>query len=104
MAGHIRRSTDCQLGELYVVFVRFICAVAHWPCQDQDQAEKRPLVLVSGFIHDVDEFLEQHPGGRNMIQRYVGKDATMAFFGGVYDHSNAAHNVSVTHAEHATEG
>lgn len=24
----------------------------------------------------------------------IGKDATTAFFGGVYDHSNAAHNVS----------
>jgi hypothetical protein len=23
----------------------------------------------------------------------IGKDATTAFFGGVYDHSNAAHNV-----------
>jgi stearoyl-CoA desaturase (delta-9 desaturase) len=24
----------------------------------------------------------------------IGKDATTAFFGGIYDHSNAAHNVS----------
>ncbi|KAF5353848.1 hypothetical protein D9758_010556 [Tetrapyrgos nigripes] len=23
----------------------------------------------------------------------IGKDATMTFFGGVYDHSNAAHNL-----------
>jgi cytochrome b involved in lipid metabolism len=26
--------------------------------------------------------------------KMFGKDATTAFFGGVYDHSNAAHNVS----------
>lgn len=26
----------------------------------------------------------------------IGKDATTAFFGGVYDHSNAAHNVRNT--------
>lgn len=29
-----------------------------------------------------------------MIVKMIGKDATTAFFGGVYDHSNAAHNVS----------
>lgn len=61
---------------------------------DQEQSQDRPLVLISGFIHDVEYFLDEHPGGPKMIQGYVGKDATMAFFGGVYDHSNAAHNVS----------
>lgn len=29
-----------------------------------------------------------------MIIKMIGKDATTAFFGGVYAHSNAAHNVS----------
>ncbi|KAF9032859.1 delta 9-fatty acid desaturase protein [Hymenopellis radicata] len=48
----------------------------------QAQAKKRPLVLISGFIHDVSTFVEEHPG-----------DATTAFFGGVYEHSNAAHNL-----------
>ena len=28
-----------------------------------------------------------------MLIKFIGKDATTAFFGGVYDHSNAAHNV-----------
>jgi stearoyl-CoA desaturase (delta-9 desaturase) len=31
-----------------------------------------------------------------LIIKMIGKDATTAFFGGVYDHSNAAHNVSST--------
>ena len=35
-----------------------------------------------------------HPGGRELIERAIGTDATTAFFGGVYMHSNAAHNVS----------
>jgi stearoyl-CoA desaturase (Delta-9 desaturase) len=70
------------------------------------------LILVSGFIHDVSDFLDEHPGGRHLLVKYIGefmmlylcprlihritsgKDATTAFFGGVYDHSNAAHNVS----------
>lgn len=60
----------------------------------QKQSTKRPLVLVSGFIHDLSGFLEHHPGGKPLLARYIGKDATTAFFGGVYDHSHAAHNVS----------
>lgn len=60
----------------------------------QQQAEKRALVLISGYIHDVGSFAEEHPGGEHLIRKFVGRDATTAFFGGVYDHSNAAHNAS----------
>lgn len=49
--------------------------------------------MISGFIHDVSAFIEEHPGGRHLIVKMIGKDATTAFFGGVYDHSNAAHNL-----------
>jgi stearoyl-CoA desaturase (delta-9 desaturase) len=59
----------------------------------QEQALKRPLILVSGFIHDVGTFINEHPGGPHLLIKFIGKDATTAFFGGVYDHSNAAHNV-----------
>jgi len=38
--------------------------------------------------------MDEHPGGRHLLRKNIGKDATTAFFGGVYDHSNAAHNVS----------
>jgi stearoyl-CoA desaturase (Delta-9 desaturase) len=58
-----------------------------------DQASKRPLIAIAGFIHDVSDFMDEHPGGRHLLARNIGKDATTAFFGGVYDHSNAAHNV-----------
>ncbi|THH01751.1 hypothetical protein EW026_g991 [Hermanssonia centrifuga] len=59
----------------------------------QEQSKERSLVLVSGFIHDVNDFVDQHPGGQGILQAYIGRDATPAFFGGVYDHSNAAHNL-----------
>ena len=62
-------------------------------CAVQEQATKRPLVIIAGFIHDVASFMDEHPGGRHLIAKTIGKDATTAFFGGVYDHSNAAHNV-----------
>ncbi|KZV94644.1 delta 9-fatty acid desaturase protein [Exidia glandulosa HHB12029] len=59
----------------------------------QEQARHRPLILVTGFIHDVAAFLDHHPGGRHILASYIGKDATTAFFGGVKEHSNAAHNL-----------
>lgn len=60
----------------------------------QSLAKKRNLVLVSGFIHDVTSFMDHHPGGRHLMLKNIGRDATAAFWGGIYDHSNAAHNVS----------
>jgi stearoyl-CoA desaturase (delta-9 desaturase) len=58
-----------------------------------EQSRDHPLILISGFIHDVSSFLNEHPGGPHLLTKSVGKDATTAFFGGVYDHSNAAHNL-----------
>ncbi|GBE87551.1 delta 9-fatty acid desaturase protein [Sparassis latifolia] len=59
----------------------------------REQAERRPLVVIGGFIHDVGHFMDEHPGGRHLVAKNIGRDATTAFFGGVYDHSNAAHNL-----------
>ncbi|PWY83388.1 hypothetical protein BO70DRAFT_24451 [Aspergillus heteromorphus CBS 117.55] len=58
-----------------------------------EQARTRALVVVAGVVHDVSDFIQDHPGGRRMIQAGVGKDATAMFNGGVYYHSNAAHNL-----------
>lgn len=52
----------------------------------------RPLIAISGIVHDVSKFIDEHPGGKAMIGMGVGKDATAMFNGGVYRHSNAAHN------------
>ncbi|PYH81131.1 hypothetical protein BO82DRAFT_375049 [Aspergillus uvarum CBS 121591] len=56
-------------------------------------AKDRALVAVAGVVHDVSQFVEEHPGGRAMIKAGIGKDATAMFNGGVYYHSNAAHNL-----------
>lgn len=56
----------------------------------------RKLVLISGIVHDVTDFIDYHPGGRALISSGVGKDATAAFNGGVYKHHNAAHNLLAT--------
>ncbi|ODQ83114.1 hypothetical protein BABINDRAFT_159571 [Babjeviella inositovora NRRL Y-12698] len=54
------------------------------------------LCIISGIVHDVSGFMSQHPGGETLIKTSVGKDATVVFNGGVYAHSNAAHNLLAT--------
>lgn len=55
------------------------------------QSKTRPLIVVHGYVHDLSGF--QHPGGNELLASRIGKDATTAFEGGVYEHSNAAHNM-----------
>ncbi|KAH7085314.1 hypothetical protein BKA63DRAFT_14907 [Paraphoma chrysanthemicola] len=54
------------------------------------------LVAIAGVIHDVSAFVAEHPGGKTLIKSAIGKDATALFNGGVYQHSNAAHNLLST--------
>ncbi|WAQ90824.1 hypothetical protein PtA15_13A223 [Puccinia triticina] len=61
--------------------------------EEADKKNGKDLIVVGGFIHDVSQFIDEHPGGRALIKTRLGKDATTAFHGGVYDHSNAAHNL-----------
>lgn len=58
-----------------------------------EQSATRALVAVAGLVHDVTDFIDEHPGGRSMITSGIGKDATAIFNGGVYNHSNAARNL-----------
>lgn len=58
--------------------------------------DKRYLVVVSGIVHDVTPFAMDHPGGLPLIKASHGKDATTAFTGAVYQHSNAAKNLLAT--------
>ncbi len=66
-----------------------------WDHDDFEQELKtRPgLVIIGGIVHDITGYIKEHPGGENLIKSARGKDATKAFTGGVYRHSNAAHNV-----------
>lgn len=69
-----------------------------WDKQDflREVNERKGLVVISGIVHDVSGYITEHPGGETLIQSALGKDATRAFNGGVYRHSNAAHNVLAT--------
>jgi stearoyl-CoA desaturase (delta-9 desaturase) len=54
------------------------------------------LVAIAGVIHDITDFVAEHPGGKALVKSAIGKDATALFNGGVYQHSNAAHNLLST--------
>lgn len=56
----------------------------------------RALVTIAGIVHDVTDFIKDHPGGKALISTGIGKDATAIFNGGVYSHTNAAHNLLST--------
>lgn len=57
------------------------------------KAKAEGLIIISGIIHNVKAFIKEHPGGQALVRASLGKDATKAFNGAVYAHSNAAHNM-----------
>lgn len=67
--------------------------VVSWDDFEADALSGKSLVVVAGVIHDVTSFINEHPGGKTLIKSAIGKDATALFNGGVYNHSNAAHNL-----------
>lgn len=55
--------------------------------------EGSSLVVINDLVHDVACFIPSHPGGEALIKTFIGKDATAAFTGQIYDHSNGAKNL-----------
>lgn len=51
------------------------------------------LIVIGNIVHDVSKWIPHHPGGAPLIRAFIGKDATKAFNGGVYNHSNAGRNM-----------
>ncbi|KAJ5710320.1 hypothetical protein N7488_004476 [Penicillium malachiteum] len=51
------------------------------------------LIAIEGIIHDVSNFVDEHPGGKKLLHALIGKDATAAFNGDVYSHSKVARNI-----------
>ncbi|CAK7201262.1 stearoyl-CoA 9-desaturase [Sporothrix eucalyptigena] len=70
--------------------------VVDWDDFVAQTKEGKALIAVAGVIHDVTDFIKDHPGGKALISSAIGKDATAIFNGGVYNHSNAAHNLLST--------
>ncbi|SCV03373.1 LAME_0H09912g1_1 [Lachancea meyersii CBS 8951] len=60
------------------------------------ETKRRFLVVIEGVVHDVTPFSSDHPGGVALVEASVGKDATQAFNGAVYLHTQAARNLLST--------
>lgn len=72
--------------------------------QEAHKHSDRVLILIAGFVHDVTDFVDEHPGGRGLVKAKAGKDATTSFFGSVYEHSRAAHNLLTMYRVAALKG
>ncbi|CVL13277.1 related to stearoyl-CoA desaturase [Fusarium proliferatum] len=59
--------------------------VIHWDDFIADFKNGKALVAIAGVTHNVIDFIKDYPG-----------DATAIFNGGIYNHSNAAHNLLST--------
>jgi stearoyl-CoA desaturase (delta-9 desaturase) len=59
--------------------------IVSWDDFVEQSKNGRGLVAVAGVIHDVSDFIQDHPGGRALINSAIGKDATSMFNGGVYE-------------------
>ncbi|KAH9887105.1 acyl-CoA desaturase 1 [Xylariomycetidae sp. FL2044] len=70
--------------------------VIDWDDFVAESKNGKALIAIAGVIHDVTDFIKDHPGGKALITSGIGKDATAIFNGGVYNHSNAAHNLLST--------
>lgn len=70
--------------------------VVKWADFVADAKNGRAVIAIGGIVHDVDDFINHHPGGKTLVSSAIGKDATAMFNGGMYDHSNAAHNLLAT--------
>lgn len=60
------------------------------------RSPEKALIIIDGIVHDVSPFLHNHPGGEVLLTNSIGKNATAAFEGLVYKHSNAARNLLAT--------
>jgi len=56
--------------------------------------KSKEWIVIRGFVHDVSEFKDDHPGGAKLLVGMRGRDATAAFEGGMNKHSFAAKNLA----------
>ena len=70
--------------------------VCFWDNFVANSQSGKALIVIAGVIHDVTDFIKEHPSGKALISSGIGKDATTIFNGGVHEHSNAAHNLLST--------
>jgi len=66
--------------------------VYDWENVNAHRKEGSAWVVLKGKVYDITQFVERHPGGKEAVLPYLGKDITGAFAGeeGGHVHSDAA--------------
>lgn len=57
---------------------------------EQRAKEGELLIIVDGLVYDVSSYVNDHPGGAKLLKAYSGRDASLAFNGGLNNHTQAA--------------
>ncbi|OQD89809.1 hypothetical protein PENANT_c002G09792 [Penicillium antarcticum] len=55
--------------------------VVDWDDFIAEAQSGKALVAIAGVVHDVTDFIKEHPGGKTLISSALGKDATAIFNG-----------------------
>ena len=67
-----------------------------WAQLDEETKKGSKFIVIDGLVHDMSNFIKEHPGGIKILDRRVGKDATLAFNGIHHSHSRASRNLLAT--------
>ncbi|KAJ5948842.1 hypothetical protein N7454_002149 [Penicillium verhagenii] len=67
--------------------------IIEWTEYQERISQGCKLILIEGIVHDISNLIEEHPGGEQILKSRIGTDATAAFNGGIYRHSQAARNL-----------
>ncbi|KXS09194.1 hypothetical protein M427DRAFT_105886 [Gonapodya prolifera JEL478] len=62
-------------------------------CEFKAKAAQEKLIVIDNVVYTVGNFMDEHPGGANLLKFSIGHDVTYQFNGGVYFHNNAARNM-----------
>jgi stearoyl-CoA desaturase (delta-9 desaturase) len=92
----LQRTLDLRRGRLDWGIPLDQLPVMEWDEYVKKAGQGCDFVAIAGVVHDITDFIKDHPGGKVLISSGIGKDATAMFNGGVYMHSNAAHNLLST--------
>jgi len=76
-----QRSLDKELARLQFGKRFDSLPLVSWEQFQSRVAAGEMLVVIEGIVHDVKNFVHEHPGGRQTLLNYVGTDATPEFNG-----------------------
>jgi stearoyl-CoA desaturase (delta-9 desaturase) len=84
-----QRQVDSQKAKLQYGKRYDVLPEMSWNDFQQKVSRGAALVVIEGIVHDVKNFVHEHPGGRQTLLNYIGTDATNVFNGKGSDHSHS---------------